>query len=41
MDMIIDETMRLYPSSIRTDRVANADYEYKGMKIEKGQVFQY
>jgi len=38
MDMVIDETLRIYPPALRTDRVANADYEYEGLKIKKGQV---
>ena len=39
MDMVIDETMRKYPAAMRTDRVANADFEYKGMKLNKGQIW--
>nr|QUF59375.1 cytochrome p450 CYP3044B8 [Brachionus angularis] len=37
MNMVIDETLRMYPPSIRLDRVANEDYEYEGIKIKKGQ----
>jgi cytochrome P450 family 3 subfamily A len=36
MDMMIDETLRLYPISQRIERVANDDYEYNGVKIKKG-----
>ncbi len=39
MDMIINETLRLYPAAFRVDRVANSDYEYKGLKMKKGQVW--
>lgn len=39
LDMIIDETLRLYPPAFRVDRVASADYEYKGIKMKKGQVW--
>lgn len=38
MDMVIDETLRLYPPATRLDRVANNDYEYEGIKIKKGQI---
>jgi cytochrome P450 len=38
MDMVIDETLRMYPPGTRLDRVASNDYEYNGLKIEKGQV---
>ena len=39
MDMFISETMRMYPPASRTDRVASTDYEYNGMKLDKGQVW--
>jgi cytochrome P450 family 3 subfamily A len=38
MDMIIDETLRLYPIASLTERAASNDYEYKGLKIKKGQI---
>ena len=38
MDMVIDETLRMYPPASRLDRVASNDYEYEGIKIKKGQV---
>ena len=38
MEMVIDETLRMYPPAARTDRVASNDYEYEGIKIKKGQV---
>lgn len=38
MDMVIDETLRLYPAIIRLDREATSDYEYNGMKIKKGSL---
>nr|QUF59370.1 cytochrome p450 CYP3044B3 [Brachionus angularis] len=37
MNMVIDETLRMYPPTIRFDRVAGSDYEYEGLKIKKGQ----
>ena len=39
MDMMIEETMRLYPIADRIDRVANSDYEFNGMKFEKGTIW--
>lgn len=38
MDMVIDETMRVYPTATRLDRVANKDYEYEGIKFPKGLI---
>lgn len=38
MDMVIDETLRMYPVVVRVDRVASADYDYNGLKIKKGQM---
>nr|QUF59374.1 cytochrome p450 CYP3044B7 [Brachionus angularis] len=38
MNMVIDETLRMFPAAISLDRVANEDYEYEGIKINKGQV---
>jgi cytochrome P450 len=39
MDMVIDETQRLYPAATRLDRVANQDYEFEGIKLQKGQIW--
>ena len=36
--MIIDETLRMFPAAVRLDRIAGEDYQYEGMKIEKGQM---
>jgi cytochrome P450 family 3 subfamily A len=36
--MVIDETLRMFPAALRLDRVAGEDFEYEGIKIEKGQV---
>ena len=38
MDMVVDETLRMYPPATRLDRVASNDYEFEGIKIKKGQV---
>nr|QUF59373.1 cytochrome p450 CYP3044B6 [Brachionus angularis] len=38
MSMVIDETLRMFPAAIRSDRVANKDYENEGIKIKKDQV---
>ena len=38
LDMVIDETLRLFPAVARTDRVASNDYEFEGIKMKKGQV---
>jgi len=35
MDMIINETLRLYPLADLMDRVANKDFEYEDIKIPK------
>lgn len=37
MDMVIEETLRLYPPAARLDRVASNDYTYNGIEIKKGQ----
>jgi cytochrome P450 len=34
--MVISEALRMYPPLARLERVAQEDYEYKGMKIPKG-----
>ncbi|RNA32702.1 cytochrome P450 3A9-like [Brachionus plicatilis] len=39
MDNVIDETLRLFPSVIRLDRVASQDYEYNGTVVKKGVVW--
>lgn len=36
LDMVIDETMRLYPAAFRIDRIADCDFEYEGITIPKG-----
>ena len=38
MEMVIDETLRMYPPVPRLDRVASNDYEYEGIKLKKGEV---
>ena len=38
MEMVIDETMRMYPAAIRTDRTTSSDYESNGIKFKKGQL---
>lgn len=37
-EMAIYETLRMYPPSLRIDRVANKDYEYGNIKLKKGQI---
>lgn len=37
-EMAIYETLRMYPPSLRIDRVANKDYEYGDIKLKKGQI---
>jgi thromboxane-A synthase len=39
MDMIINETLRMYPPGFRVDRVCSEDYTHKDMEIKKGQVW--
>jgi len=36
LEMVINEALRMYPPATRIERVAQEDYEYKGMKIPKG-----
>jgi cytochrome P450 len=38
MDMVIDETMRLYPIAAIVERIASNDYEYKSWKLKKDQL---
>lgn len=39
MDMVIDETLRLYPPATRLERVASRDYKYDDeIEIQKGQI---
>lgn len=38
MDMVIDESLRLFPPANRFERIATKDYEYEGIKIKKGQL---
>lgn len=39
MDIIIDETLRLHPVSLRIDRETSNDYEYNNIKIKKGTLW--
>lgn len=39
MDMVINETMRMYPATPRVDRICNQDYEFEGIKLKKGQIW--
>jgi cytochrome P450 len=39
LDMVISESLRLYPPALRADRVSSSDYHYKDMKIPKGTVW--
>lgn len=39
LDMVINETMRIYPPALRTDRECNQDYTFKDMKIKKGTIW--
>ena len=41
MDMIIDETLRLHPVSLRIDRETSNDYEYNNIKIKKYSYVAY
>lgn len=38
--MVIDESLRLNPPVSRFDREANKDFEFEGLKVKKGQVFE-
>ncbi|XP_055350166.1 uncharacterized protein LOC129596817 [Paramacrobiotus metropolitanus] len=38
LDQCINETLRLYPPITRTERVCNQDWEYNGVKYEKGTI---
>ena len=40
MEMVIDETLRIYPAATRVDREVNSDYKYKDMFIKKGSLLQ-
>nr|AHL88981.1 cytochrome p450 3044B1 [Brachionus koreanus] len=37
MSMVIDETLRMFPAAVFLERLASQDFEFEGMKIEKGQ----
>jgi cytochrome P450 len=41
LDMVISESMRIHPSVLSADRIANADYVYESYKIPKGSIFQF
>lgn len=36
LDMVLNETLRLYPIAIRLDRVCKQDVEIDGMLVPKG-----
>ena len=38
LDQCVNESLRLYPPVSRAERECNEDWEYKGLKIEKGTV---
>jgi cytochrome P450 family 3 subfamily A len=38
LDMVIDETLRMYPPSVTLNRAASTDYEYNDIKVRKGQI---
>ena len=39
LDMVIEETQRMYPAASRVDRICNQDYEFEGIKLKKGQLW--
>jgi cytochrome P450 family 3 subfamily A len=41
MEMVIEETLRMYPPLLRTDRVCNSKdgYEYNSIKMPAGQIW--
>ena len=39
LDMVINETMRIYPPALRSDRECNQDYRFKDMIIKKGTIW--
>ncbi len=41
LDMVIQETLRLYPPAGRSDRIASEDYKIDNYFIPKGSVFIY
>ena len=38
IDKVINETLRMFPPGVRTDRICDEDFEYNGMKIPKGSI---
>ncbi|CAF4323269.1 unnamed protein product, partial [Rotaria sordida] len=38
LDMVISETLRMYPPGIRFDRVASCDYQLGNYHIPKGSI---
>lgn len=41
MEQCINETLRMYPPILRTDRVCTQDYTYENIKIPKGQLLGF
>jgi len=39
LEMVIDETQRMFPPVTRIDRVCNQDYEFENIKLAKGQLW--
>ena len=39
MEMVVNETLRMFPPSVRVDRVCNKNYEFGDLKIPKGQIW--
>ena len=39
LEMVIDETQRMFPPVTRIDRVCNHDYEFENIKLAKGQLW--
>ena len=37
--MVVNETMRLYPPALRSDRECSHDYTFKEMKIKRGSIW--
>ena len=39
LDMVIEESLRLFPPVTRIDRVCNQNYEFENIKVIKGQLW--